>query len=173
MLKEDYTDLKRTIETLRQSERRFRDQALRDSLTGLYNQRYLYQSLAGCIERAQTTDTPISLIFLNLDHFKQVVDTYGHLNGSRAIREVGRTIDNCLKEPAYAVAYAGDEFVVVLPGMNAHQALNKPGQNPKSEEDQHEENRLERHPPHRLVRSVRSYRRGTQDGQRDEEDHGR
>jgi len=122
---EDYTDLKRTIKTLRQSERRFRDQALRDSLTGLYNQRYLYQSLAGCIERAQTNGTPISLIFMDLDHFKQVVDTYGHLNGSRAIREVGRTIGNCLKEPAYAVAYAGDEFVVVLPGMDQTQALQK------------------------------------------------
>ena len=122
---EDYTDLKRTLETLLQNERRFRDQALRDGLTGLYNQRYLYQSLAGCIERAQTTDTPISLIFMDLDHFKQVVDTYGHLNGSRAIREVGRTIGNCLKEPAYAVAYAGDEFVVVLPGMDQTQALQR------------------------------------------------
>lgn len=122
---EDYSNLKAAMEALRKSERRFRYQALRDNLTGLYNQRYLYQSLAECIKRAQTAGSPISLIFMDLDHFKTVVDTYGHLNGSRAIQKVARTIDDCLEEPAYAVAYAGDEFVVVLPGMDQHQAMQK------------------------------------------------
>jgi diguanylate cyclase (GGDEF)-like protein len=62
---------------------------------------------------------------MDLDHFKTVVDTYGHLNGSRAIREVARTINACLEDPAYAVAYAGDEFVVVLPGWDQTRALQK------------------------------------------------
>ena len=122
---EDCTDLKRAEKRLRESERRFRDQAFRDDLTGLYNRRYLFQSLARLVERAKIDDIPLSLIFMDLDHFKQVVDTYGHLNGSRAIREAGCTINNCLKKPAYAVAYAGDEFVVVLPGLDQNQALQK------------------------------------------------
>ena len=122
---EDYTDLKRTEEALQENEHRFREQAFHDGLTGLYNQRYLYQSLPGCIECAQTTDTPVSLIFMDLDHFKQIVDTHGHLNGSRVIQKVAGTIENCLETPAYAVAYAGDEFVVVLPGTNQIQALQK------------------------------------------------
>ncbi len=121
----DISQRKRAEAALRESERRFRDQALRDGLTGLYNQRYLYQSLAEWIERADAAGTPISLIFLDLDHFKKIVDTHGHLNGSRAIQKVARSIDACLEEPAYAVAYAGDEFVVVLPGMDQARALKK------------------------------------------------
>jgi len=121
----DISQRKKAEEALRESERRFRDQAFRDGLTGLYNQRYLYQSLAEWIERAQISGTPISLIFLDLDHFKKIVDTHGHINGSRAIRKVASTIGNCLQEPAFAVAWAGDEFVVVLPGLNQPQALQK------------------------------------------------
>jgi GGDEF domain-containing protein len=115
----DITQRKKTEEALKESERRFREQAFRDGLTGLYNQRFLYQSLAKWIERAKNTGNPISMIFLDLDHFKKIVDTHGHLNGSQAIRNVASTIDNCLQAPAFAVAWAGDEFVVVLAGYGS------------------------------------------------------
>ena len=121
----DITQRRRAEEALRENERRFKNQSLRDDLTGLFNRRHLFQSLSQLIERARTNGDQVSLIFLDLDHFKRVVDTYGHLNGSRAIKEVAHTIGFCLEEPAYAVAYAGDEFIVVLPGMSQAQALNK------------------------------------------------
>ncbi len=121
----DITRRKEVEESLRKSELRFKDQSLRDNLTGLFNQRYLYQSLPGLIETAQNDGTHISLIFMDLDHFKRIVDTYGHLNGSRAIREVALTIDSCLQVPAYGVAYAGDEFVIVLPGYDQYRAIRK------------------------------------------------
>ena len=114
----DITKRKQAEEALRVSEQRFRDQAMRDNLTGLYNRRYLYQSLTNLIERAKTNQSVVSVIFMDLDRFKTVVDTYGHLNGSRTIKEVAETIRETLEEPAYAVAYAGDEFVVVLPGFD-------------------------------------------------------
>ena len=60
---------------------------------------------------------------MDLDRFKAVVDTYGHLNGSRTIKEVAADILETLEKPAYAVAYAGDEFVVVLPGFDPAQAI--------------------------------------------------
>lgn len=121
----DISNRKKAEADLRESERRFREQAFKDGLTGLYNQRYLYISLAGWVERASTEKRPISVIFMDLDHFKQVVDTYGHLNGSRAIQQVAKVIGSCMEEPAYAVAYAGDEFVMVLPDMDSANALQK------------------------------------------------
>ncbi len=121
----DISRRKEAENLLRESERRFREQSRRDGLTGLYNQRYLYHSLAEWIERSKTTGVPISLIFIDLDHFKKVVDTHGHPNGSRIIRQVAQTIDQCLASPAYAVAYAGDEFVVVLPEADRTRARQK------------------------------------------------
>jgi diguanylate cyclase (GGDEF)-like protein/PAS domain S-box-containing protein len=119
----DITNRKQTEEALRASEQRSREQAMRDNLTGLYNRRYLYRSLAELVQEGKDAGSVVSIIFLDLDDFKQVVDTHGHLNGSRAIQEVASTIRESLKEPAYAVAYAGDEFVVVLPGFDRNRAL--------------------------------------------------
>lgn len=121
----DISQRKKSEKALQESEQSFRSQAYRDNLTGLFNQRYLYKSLAELIDSAQASEVPISLLFIDLDHFKQIVDTHGHLNGSLAIRKVAHTINGCLKKPAYAVAYAGDEFVVVLPGMDQNQAGQK------------------------------------------------
>ncbi|MFZ1201089.1 MAG: diguanylate cyclase [Desulfobacterales bacterium] len=118
----DISQRKEAEEALRASEQSFREQAMRDTLTGLYNRRYLYRSLAGLIEAGKATGAPLSLIFMDLDNFKRIVDTHGHLNGSQVIREVAATIKESLTEPAYAVAYAGDEFVVVLPECGKDQA---------------------------------------------------
>jgi len=116
-------NLKRTEKALKKSEEKFRKQAIHDNLTGLYNTRYLYKALSELISECSGTDLSFSLIFMDIDDFKNVVDTYGHLKASIALQEFAATIRSTLHEPAYGVAYAGDEFVVVLPGFNKLQAF--------------------------------------------------
>lgn len=99
--------------------RKLRDLAVRDSLTGLYNQRYLYRSLKNLIKQCNTEGGYFSLIFMDIDNFKTVVDSEGHLNGSRTLQEVAQTIQGCLGDSSFAVAYGGDEFVVVLPDTDS------------------------------------------------------
>ena len=121
----DNTARKRADEKLRRSREMFRRLSVRDNLTDLYNTRYLYQKLDELIVDAQNTGMSFSLIFMDMDNFKSVVDTYGHLNGSKALQEVASTIRQSLHEPAFGVAYGGDEFVVVLPGVDKNQAREK------------------------------------------------
>ena len=121
----DTTDRKRAEDALRANEERFRELAVHDDLTGLYNTRYLYQALEALLTSSASTGAAFSILFIDLDRFKRVVDSRGHLNGSRAIQEVAATLRGCLEIPAWAVAYAGDEFVVVLPGLGRAAALER------------------------------------------------
>jgi len=117
-------EARKQMETaLRKSEERFRYQAVHDDLTGLYNTRYLYKELDRLIEISHSKKRKFSLIFLDIDDFKSVVDAHGHLNASQAIREIGASIKAAIKKPAYGVAYGGDEFIVVLPDFDKSRAL--------------------------------------------------
>ncbi|NNK13258.1 MAG: diguanylate cyclase [Desulfofustis sp.] len=119
----DNSEKRDAEEKLRKSRERFRYLANHDSLTDLFNTRYLYKALDRLISESEETGKPFSLVFLDMDNFKQIVDTHGHLNGSQALREVAATFRENLTEPAYGVAYGGDEFVLVLPGFGKEQAL--------------------------------------------------
>ncbi len=112
------------VENMRQY-RHINDLAIHDNLTGLFNQRFLYRALRDLIRTSAAGNTPFSLIFMDLDNFKKVVDAYGHLKGSEALQEVAATIRTCLSDPAFGVAYGGDEFVVVLPGFGKETAVQK------------------------------------------------
>jgi diguanylate cyclase (GGDEF)-like protein/PAS domain S-box-containing protein len=121
----DHTRRKHLEEALRRGRERFRGLSMHDNLTRLYNTRYLYKALERLCRTCSASGKPLSLIFIDMDHFKRVVDTYGHLNGSLALREVARTFRSLLRSPCFGVAYGGDEFVLVLPGYDSARARAK------------------------------------------------
>ena len=93
-----------------------------DSLTGLHNDRFFYDCLFKEVTRAVRGGGQLSLVFLDLDRFKEVNDTHGHLAGSRVLTEVGSIIMGGLPKGANGIRYGGDEFVVVLPGHSLKEA---------------------------------------------------
>jgi diguanylate cyclase (GGDEF)-like protein/PAS domain S-box-containing protein len=121
----DNTKKKALEKELRRDRKKFRNLSIHNNLTGLYNTRYLYQTLDKLIKESKLIRKPFSLVFMDMDNFKRVVDTYGHLNGSQALKEVAITIKSCIKRPGLGVAYGGDEFVVVLPGFDKVKATEK------------------------------------------------
>ncbi|MBX5481794.1 MAG: sensor domain-containing diguanylate cyclase [Myxococcaceae bacterium] len=93
-----------------------------DEHTGLFNARHLRALLEDEVERADRFGHPLSLIFLDLDHFKQVNDTWGHLVGSALLREVGELLSACIRGVDSAFRYGGDEFAVLLIETDAQSA---------------------------------------------------
>ncbi len=94
---------------------RIKELTIVDEVTGLYNTRHLFNLLDQAVEQAGRYFTEFSLIFFDLDRFKLVNDTHGHLVGSRLLREVGQFVLQYLRKADVAFRYGGDEFVIYLP----------------------------------------------------------
>ncbi|MCH8850644.1 MAG: GGDEF domain-containing protein [Chloroflexi bacterium] len=100
---------------LEELSQRLRSLAYQDSLTDLYNHRYFYEQLSHEVERAQRYGRPVSVILLDLDNFKQVNDTYGHLMGDKLLALMGQVIKDQVRASDIAARYGGDEFAIILP----------------------------------------------------------
>jgi len=94
-----------------------------DDTTGLYNVRHLYDILGRELKRSKRMRLPLSLAFLDLDHFKWVNDRHGHLIGSELLAEAGRRLQELCRKQDSCFRYGGDEFVILMPETGADAAL--------------------------------------------------
>ncbi|WAC07531.1 MAG: diguanylate cyclase [Thermodesulfobacteriota bacterium] len=98
--------------------------SINDDLTGLYNRRHFYNQLEKEIIRARRQNRILFLVMLDLDEFKKFNDTYGHLEGDRVLKEVGRAINKSIRKNVdEGFRYGGDEFTVIIPEANKLQTM--------------------------------------------------
>jgi diguanylate cyclase (GGDEF)-like protein len=95
-----------------------RSQSVRDALTGLFNRRYLEETLDREVRRVTRAEKQLGVIMLDIDHFKEFNDTFGHEAGDSVLREFGRFLASNLRGEDIACRYGGEEFVLILPEAN-------------------------------------------------------
>lgn len=111
----DVTDTSIYQSQLKEARDRLSEASNRDGLTGVYNRRYLEQALAKEFARVKRYEGALSLIMVDIDHFKRVNDERGHLAGDEVIRRTAEILSSCIRESDTLGRYGGEEFAVLLP----------------------------------------------------------
>jgi len=109
--------LRSQLQEIEQLQVALREQAIRDSLTGCFNRRYLDETLERELSRARREGYPLALVILDLDHFKQINDTYGHQAGDAALKELANQLRSDIRHEDVLCRYGGEEFVILMPRM--------------------------------------------------------
>ncbi|MHC4872267.1 MAG: GGDEF domain-containing protein [Planctomycetota bacterium] len=102
----------------------FQERAIKDGLTGLYNKSYMLECLESSFENTRENGVDLSLIMIDIDHFKSVNDTYGHMTGDIVLKGVAGEIASAARATDVAFRYGGEEMGFILSGQNARKALN-------------------------------------------------
>jgi diguanylate cyclase (GGDEF)-like protein len=114
---------KETEAALRESEEALRLLAITDSLTGLYNRRHFNRLAADEIRRIIRYNRPMSVIMFDIDYFKRINDTYGHLIGDEVLKELAAVTKNFLRPTDISARYGGEEFILLLPETSMERAV--------------------------------------------------
>ena len=107
---------------IEQNEQRLEQFATVDQLTGLYNYRTYNSILKSEIVRARRYDRPVSVLMLDIDHFKRVNDTYGHMTGDRVLERMGHLLKESVRAESSVCRYGGEEFSIIVPEVGAEAA---------------------------------------------------
>jgi diguanylate cyclase (GGDEF)-like protein len=102
-----------------------RSQAIRDPLTGLFNRRYLEETMGRELNRVKRQGIPLGVIMMDLDHFKQYNDTFGHSAGDELLSALGILLKSLIRGEDIACRYGGEEFLLILPGASLEIALER------------------------------------------------
>ncbi|MDR1996628.1 diguanylate cyclase [Azonexus sp.] len=124
-LRESNRQLQLRLDEIGRLQVALQEQAVRDGLTGLHNRRYLDGILEREVSRARREGSPLSLVMLDIDHFKRVNDTYGHQAGDEVLRVLAATLQADIRAEDTACRYGGEEFLVLLPNMPLTAAIER------------------------------------------------
>ena len=124
-LQEAHDQLQSQVAEIRRLQESVREQAVHDALTGLFNRRYLEETLPRELASAKRRSAPMAVILLDVDHFKTVNDTLGHHVGDQTLQQLATLLDESTREGDIACRYGGDEFVLLLPDTALNDALDK------------------------------------------------
>jgi diguanylate cyclase (GGDEF)-like protein len=111
------------VARLHESRRELERLSVTDDLTGLYNRRYLMETLANELRRSRRLDHPCALLMADVDHFKEYNDAYGHLAGDDALKRIAAVLRETTRDVDCAARYGGEEFVVLMPETRASGAI--------------------------------------------------
>ncbi len=115
--------LRKEKNALQKRERRLKKISITDELTGLYNKRLFSNKFFAEIESCKQASQALSLMILDVDHFKGFNDTYGHATGDKILKQLGKIIMKNIRDHDIACRYGGDEFSIILPLANIEEAL--------------------------------------------------
>ncbi len=97
--------------------------AARDSLTGIYNRRFGEQRLSESFSLCQRKNLPLNILMLDIDHFKQINDSYGHTAGDLVLKELAKYLENHLRQEEIVCRYGGEEFLIIMPYTEVKEAI--------------------------------------------------
>jgi diguanylate cyclase len=131
-LKQNETDLRQTndvllsrIAEIQVLQTQLHEQVNRDSLTGLFNRRYLLETIGRELARCQREGVPLTLMIIDVDHFKSINDKYGHNVGDEVLRKLALILNDSARQDDLPCRYGGEEFVLLFPKMSAEVALKR------------------------------------------------
>jgi diguanylate cyclase (GGDEF)-like protein len=125
MLNKANHDLKMQLRKINGLQEQLRDQALHDPLTGLFNYRGMDEILNDMLENCIRQNRPLSILVLDIDHFKRVNDVYGHPMGNFLLQEYGKVIQSSIRKDDFACRFGGDEMILAFQGMPLQIAMTK------------------------------------------------
>lgn len=112
-----------SIKNERKQHFRISQKSMKDPLTKLYNRRYLEEKLESILDRSIEVNYEISIAFIDIDNFKKINDTEGHLKGDEILKYIGELINSSIRGSDYAFRYGGDEFLIVYQNTSSEIAL--------------------------------------------------
>lgn len=127
---------------------KLRDQAIRDPLTGLYNRRYMEETVEREVARATRRHFPFGVVLFDIDHFKDFNDTFGHSAGDAVLQEMGRVLNTLTRSEDIVCRYGGEEFVLVFPEIELPDLLQR------TEQVREEIGKLDVQYQHQSVRNI-------------------